>query len=419
MTGPARANGDSEPVGSRRRGVKNASRDLPVVEPLGAVLAKVWRLRLSDVASGTVDIPNVGNEPETGSVCLRRGKSPTYGVRPTWRVCLDDRAEGFVTRRHRKRLDDVDHQLIDLLCVDPRVSNRALANRIGVTDETVAARLRSLRDDDIVATTAVVDWERAGYGAAAIARITTSGRPAAELEEPMRELDGVHFVGLASGCCDLVVALLGRDLPAVRRNLGEVGLLKDVVVVAADLVVDSLKFDTSIFTLPLQPWEPADLRDPELELDELDLALVGELVLGAHESNRELGRRLNVSGGTVRARIRRLEECGLMRIVAGRDPVATGEMQAHAMAFVTVDGTAPTAELFEHPLVLAAHQTVGRSDIILSLGAPTDAQLSTFITQDLRSAPGVHGVAVAHLVEVLHHQTHLVRLTQERYGQGS
>lgn len=314
-----------------------------------------------------------------------------------------------MTRRHRKRLDEVDLQLIDLLANNPRASQRALAKRVGVTDETVANRLRRLREDDVIATTAVIDWEHAGYGAGAIARLTVSRRSGVGLAEPLTELPGVQFAGLTTGCCDLIVSLLACDLGSLQRSIRDLAQLDDVLVSAVNVVTRSPIYDTSLFTLPLRPWTPEDLPHPDPTLDDLDHALIGELVLAGHESNRELGRRLGVSDGTVRARIRRLEEGGLLRLVAGRDPVATGELRAYAFVFVTLDGYDEKHELVKHPLVRSALEVIGDADLVLHVAAATDADLARFLTYDLRVISGVRDVSVAHIAEVIEHHTHLVR----------
>lgn len=315
-----------------------------------------------------------------------------------------------MTRRRRKRLDDVDRHLMELLARDARASQRSLAQQVGVTDETVAARLRRLRDDNVIATTVVIDWEAAGYGAGAILRGRLSGGSAEGLAAALGGIRGLHSITVTTGCCDLLVTLLGADLPALRQSVVEVGQVKNVVVDAVDVVTASPTFKTDVHTLPLRPWRSEDLPAPTPALDDLDRTLINALAEAAHESNRELARRLAVSDGTVRARIRRLEDGGLIRLVTGRDPVATGEMQAYGMVFLTLDGS-PGRELLDHPFVFAAHEVLGRADLVLNIGAPTENDLALFLTDELRAMNGVQNIAVAHLVEVIEHQTHLVRLS--------
>lgn len=346
---------------------------------------------------------------ETSRAASHRLRASTEGDAGSASGSNDPGTFFAMTRRRRKRLDDVDRHLMELLAGDARSSQRSLAQQVGVTDETVAARLRRLRDDNVIATTVVIDWEAAGYGAGAILRSRLSGGTE-ELAGALGSIPGLHSITVTTGCCDLLVTLLGTDLPALRKSVVEVARVKNVVVDAVDIVTASPVFKTDVHTLPLRPWRSEDLPGPMPALDDLDRALINALADAAHESNRELARRLAVSDGTVRARIRRLEDGGLIKVVTGRDPVATGEMQAYGMVFLTLEGN-EGREFLDHPFVYAAHEVIGRSDLVLNVGAPSENDLALFLTDELRAMYGVRDIAVAHLVEVIAHQTHLVRLS--------
>src|SRR5437764_13848263 len=61
-------------------------------------------------------------------------------------------------------LDIADLKIIDILLEDGRANNRSMTARVGLTEETVAARIRSMIDREIIGITAIFDWEAAGYG---------------------------------------------------------------------------------------------------------------------------------------------------------------------------------------------------------------------------------------------------------------
>ena len=58
-------------------------------------------------------------------------------------------------------LDALDHQLIDLLSRDARVSNRKIAAELGVTEGTVRGRIKRLQQDGLIVFTAVTGFEMA------------------------------------------------------------------------------------------------------------------------------------------------------------------------------------------------------------------------------------------------------------------
>ena len=79
------------------------------------------------------------------------------------------------------------------------------------------------------------------------------------------------------------------------------------------------------------------LAPTAVELDDLDRALFERLRIDGRESNRSLGSKLNVNEVTVAARLRRLEESGVMRVVAITDIRLFGHRE-FAFAMINVGG---------------------------------------------------------------------------------
>lgn len=316
-----------------------------------------------------------------------------------------------MVRRPRQHLDDVDRELCQALTREPRTSVRDLAAHVGVTNETVTARLRRLREANVLATTVVIDSETAGYAVGAVVRIKAPQPTVDILKKRFAASPFAQFVAAAMGACDLAVAILGVDLASVRATLrSAIRDVDNVQVLAVDVVTGAVEYDLHSLTLPIRPWSPDQLPAPQPPLDELDRALIAELAVAGHESNREIARRLEVSDATVRARIRRLEQGGLMRLVAGVDPVAAGDRQLFAMVFVALDDDSVLTPLIARGAVTTCVKTVGTADLVLQIGGRAVHELSDFVTE-LAGLDGVRDVAVAYLTDVVLHQNHLARFT--------
>jgi len=310
-------------------------------------------------------------------------------------------------------LDDVDRQLVEILRADPRAKNRAMAEAVGITDETVAARLRRMLETGAMAMTVVIDWQAAGYGAHGIARARFSGVSTAEALEPLFDLEGVFAITETTGVDDAVINVLAADLDNLHRLVVEnLRSLDGLASLTVDVVSEVSKQSLGITTLPVPPWSPSTLPAPVVALDEHDHRILELVASDAHESNREIARRLGVSDGTVRARLARMENAGLMRIVATVDPVTTGEIGEVAYVFFTVDG--PPKPLVDHliadPAVPSVSQSIGTSDVIAVVDAGTSEELHTRLSRELRTLPGVRTVEVSIVVDVPLHRAHLGRL---------
>jgi len=116
-------------------------------------------------------------------------------------------------RLHRRRpeLDDADRQLIALLTASGRMSTRALAAEVDLTEPTVAARLRKLADLRILGVTATLDWAAAGYRWDAWLQVSVHGRSVKEVGAQLARVESVDRVHVVFGAYDLLVHLLLSD----------------------------------------------------------------------------------------------------------------------------------------------------------------------------------------------------------------
>lgn len=60
------------------------------------------------------------------------------------------------------RLDDLDRGIVQRLARDARVSNRAIAAELGVTEGTIRTRIKRLQADGLIQFTVVTDFRMAG-----------------------------------------------------------------------------------------------------------------------------------------------------------------------------------------------------------------------------------------------------------------
>lgn len=314
-------------------------------------------------------------------------------------------------RRHAATLDAIDRRLCEILADNPHATRRELAQAVGVTDDTVTIRLRSLRQQNVIATTVVVDWQAAGFQAAAILRCTVRDDDPIRAVRPVLNWPRVAYVGLTTGCCDLVIAVLAADLGELRNLVAELRTACPAIEPhGVDMVIDAPFYNPRSHTLPIVSWSPEEFPNPVIELDDLDRALIRLLSTAGDESNRELARRLRVSDATIRTRLRRLEDANLVRVVTARDPIAYGDLTAHALCFVDLVNTDALAELANVPGIQSCYTSVAASDAVVVLAASNETELAKVITRDVRRIHGVSTLEVAHVVSILQHRTHLGRL---------
>lgn len=295
-------------------------------------------------------------------------------------------------RRRLTRLDDTDMRIIELLQSDGRLTNRVLANATGLTETPIAARIRSLTDSHVFGITAVFDWVAAGFNLDVWLALKVTGRDPREVSTQIASVPGVHLVSLVFGPVDIFVhGLVSGVAEDIQDFIAEIASIPGITQIDSHIALDTLRYTTQYARLPIKHKTVA-FPDPAIDLDETDLSLIEMLRMDGRQSNRAIARDLGVSEGTVRGRVRRLENVNLLRIVGQSDPYLTGQVNTWAYIWVDteVGATRAVAEqlaTFSSTYVVA--QVAGRHNLLLGMFTPSRTVLLDVILRAVRTIPGV------------------------------
>lgn len=139
------------------------------------------------------------------------------------------------------------------------------------------------------------------------------------------------------------------------------------------------------------------------ELDQLDRALIEHLRRDGRIGNRALAAELNVNEVTVAARLRRLEDAGVMRVVAITDMRLFGHRE-FAFAMINVSGRSAfsvAAELAELPEAIGVTICTGRYDIIVAVLGRDHLHLGELFGSSLAKVKGVSTIHGSIALDVL------------------
>jgi DNA-binding Lrp family transcriptional regulator len=310
-------------------------------------------------------------------------------------------------------LDPLDGQLIAHLMGDGRLGNRALAAMVGVSEVTVGSRLRRLVKDNVLVFTAIVDWEAAGYDWFVIARVTVVGRDRHEVARDLGDVPGCIASSVVYGRADAVAFFLVEDRAGLQSTLGErLARIPGLARVDVDLALTSSVTLLGQATFLATGVDDLHLPAPVVSMDALDVAVVELLLEDGRQSSRRIGRALSVSEGTVRARMARLLDAGLVKIVAMVNPLAVG--MAGVIANLTLqvrldmldDVAGKLAAVGEIVLVAT---TVGSGEVVAVAAAADHERLVELIQGDVRGLDGVTDVDVLEMTEVVRFNPFLKR----------
>ena len=112
----------------------------------------------------------------------------------------------------RRRLDAVDRVIVEQLSKDARISNRQIAQELGVTEGTVRARIKRMEEEKLIRITAVTNIDR--FRDAALAYIWIEVERSAQNQAVAERLSGIRelgFVGVMMGRSDILAITMVRN----------------------------------------------------------------------------------------------------------------------------------------------------------------------------------------------------------------
>ncbi|MCW3015412.1 MAG: transcriptional regulator, AsnC family [Solirubrobacterales bacterium] len=314
-----------------------------------------------------------------------------------------------------RAIDDLDRSIVERLRVDGRETNRSLATALGVNEATIAARLRRLESSNVVHVVALTDMHRLGFPYFAFAMVTTSDRPITEVAAEIAAVPQTIFVNLHTGRYDVVCGVLARDRAELGQVIGEaIPGISGVRSVRSELAVDVLRFDSAWAALGAGgdiSTQPRPSVPPEA-VDALDLQIIGALQRDARSSNRSVAAELDVSEGTVRGRLRRMEDDHLIRIRAVSDVESFGFGAAAVVGVHARDGRIDGAadQLMRLDGVAAVIRSLGEFDFMLIVLAESRVALLDVVLTQIQDIPEIRSTETFESAGTLKHIYTWVRL---------
>jgi Lrp/AsnC family transcriptional regulator for asnA, asnC and gidA len=137
--------------------------------------------------------------------------------------------------------------------------------------------------------------------------------------------------------------------------------------------------------------------------DDLDRQIIALLRADGRRSNREVARRLNVPEATVRYRVRRLTDSGVLKIAASVDPEHLGyaltaviSVQVEPRRFVEASDA-----IAAMPEVMWLAITSGASDIVLTASFHNQEEMFAFVAERLAHVEGIHRIETSVCMRVV------------------
>lgn len=312
------------------------------------------------------------------------------------------------------KLDDLDYALIEALRHNAKASNTELADKLGVAKRTVASRITRLAKMRVMRVTATFDIQGAGFSVLSIVTIRVSGRLVEDVARDLVRIPETTSVQSVLGSCDLHVTMISRDwqhlIELVEKDIGRIKGISDVRCEQV-LTTRLLRTDLGVLREELDVATPRvffdvmDRSDVGAGLDELDRLLIVRLQENGRTPLTQIAREADVSEGTVRFRLKRLEKDKRLRVSTVVDAGSIGySSNAYIALTVKHDHLNQVADaLAKMSQVSLVAITLSHADIWTCATARTRAELASIIQDQISLLPGMRSVDTLQVVHLFKH----------------
>ena len=141
-----------------------------------------------------------------------------------------------------KGLDLLDQQIIKLLQKDGRLSNTAIAKKVGTSEGTVRVRLNRLIKEEYIQIVAVSNPLKLGFPITGIMDINVDIKKTKQVTEALKKLKPVWFVVHTTSGSDIKVEFVAKSIDDLNTLIFEkIHKIDGVVKTETSLIVNFIK----------------------------------------------------------------------------------------------------------------------------------------------------------------------------------
>ena len=293
--------------------------------------------------------------------------------------------------------DAKDQQIINLLRVNPRTTNKEIANQLDLAESTVGQRVRLMGERNIMRVVAQKHLFSDGYESFCYLLANTSRRSVQEICEEIAQFKDIASVSQGVGNPDVFTAMRAKSLARAHELAAAIGEIKGVDTTELCVVIQVHKYQSAL----------GDLDAPNLQVTDDD-SIFFPFSQDGRQSNREVARLLGISEGTVRQRLHKMLKSGVMQFAVVCNPVA---LRLNTTALVRISTIARhTQNVIEElkPIdsVSLIAEITGMTNVLAVLNTTDPQELGNICDNRLVSIRGVQSMQVQLLVSTAKHLYH-------------
>jgi len=158
----------------------------------------------------------------------------------------------------RPQIDQIDREIIGHLSKDARITNRAVAEILGVTEGTIRARLKRLMEARLIRFTALTNMSRLGAMRVLFIRIKAELRKVRQVADQIARMDEIKCAIVITGPHNILAMGPFDDFDngGVEAVTTRIGALDGVVSWETSITLEAVKYN--VLTAKILNRQPAE-----------------------------------------------------------------------------------------------------------------------------------------------------------------
>jgi DNA-binding Lrp family transcriptional regulator len=152
--------------------------------------------------------------------------------------------------KKERLLDELDRQILSALRATPLETNKALADKLSVSEATIASRIRALENDRVMKVMAQCDFRAAGYQVLANVEVSVAGRLVEEVSGEISALERVALLSINMGEPAISLLVMATDLNDLQElTMGAIAGIDGVRSVETMVFTEIIKYRSEFVAL--------------------------------------------------------------------------------------------------------------------------------------------------------------------------
>jgi Lrp/AsnC family transcriptional regulator for asnA, asnC and gidA len=324
-------------------------------------------------------------------------------------------------------LDSLDARILREIEPDGRQPMSDLARKLGISQTYARQRFHSLLDRKIARIIAITSPVALGYRTQAVTGIQVASLGDLHaVADKLRSLTNVKLLMISAGWHDIIIWTMFATATDLSTFLAtELGNISGIKSTETMMVIESRGSWTYLpsslrANVLFAPSPPAHLvagddreakdavlaqkgdQDSDIGIDQLDLMILREMEQDGRQPVSHLAKKLGICRPNARARLQRLLDKQITRIITFTNPAHLG-YPVFAMIGIKVspkeiDAVMDKMETLSNVYWVA--RVAGRYDLIATTLFPSLTELSVFLVRELGAIPGVLSAEAMIILEV-------------------